>query len=64
MNRPLRLVVLGGVNVEGATDAVTPAQPKRIVVKRPVGADPLAPGATRSVTGKTTRFDVYLTPAS
>jgi 16S rRNA (guanine1516-N2)-methyltransferase len=32
---------------------------KRVVVKRPSSAPPLAPGVSSSISGKTTRFDVY-----
>lgn len=31
----------------------------RVVVKRPVGAEPLLPGVSSAVAGKTTRFDIY-----
>lgn len=33
---------------------------RRVVVKRPVHAPPLAPGASATCRGRTTRFDVYL----
>ena len=32
---------------------------ERVVVKRPAHAEPLAPGVRSSVSGRTTRFDVY-----
>ena len=31
----------------------------RVVVKRPVGWDPLLPGVSSAVSGRTTRFDIY-----
>ena len=36
----------------------------RIVVKRPASQDPMLPGVVSSIPGKTTRFDIYLTPSS
>jgi len=34
----------------------------RVVVKRPVGSPPLAPGVAQRVSGKTTCYDLYLCP--
>jgi 16S rRNA (guanine1516-N2)-methyltransferase len=62
--RLLREVVGGDEDAAALFEVARRAALRRVVVKRPLHAPPLARGESVRLVGNTTRFDVYLTQAS
>ncbi len=58
--RMLRALTGGDPDARELLDAALAARCPRVVVKRPAGAAPLAPGGAFSARGKLVRYDVYL----
>ncbi len=57
--RVLRAVVGDDADAPGLFDAACRAAQRRVVVKRPLRAEPLAPGPVATHKGKGVRYDVY-----
>ncbi|MGB0954055.1 MAG: class I SAM-dependent methyltransferase [Planctomycetota bacterium] len=58
--RLFRALVGEDLDQTALLEAALAAPVQRVVVKRPAQQPPLLEGATSAVTGKTTRFDIYL----
>ncbi len=62
--RALRSLVGSDEDAEALLDAAIGVATRRVVVKRPLHAGPLAPRPASEQKGKSMRYDVYLTSAS
>lgn len=60
--RLVRKVAGADPDAQELFQAALAARPRRLVVKRPARAEPLGGPPSHSVTGKTTRYDVYRIP--